>query len=187
MLTVLLVRHAEPVLPGTHGFDEFNRPLTEIGARDAFLLAKGFQNLEINAVYSSPMLRSIQTVQGFADARVLEVKPMHEFVEHMLSPEPISNWREVLEQTWQDFDFALPSAQTMRSTQARGFGALEKLAQSHSSGTIVIGGHGTIFSLILNKIEPNVDCAFHLSMPMPAVYTLEYQDGAWEIVSGPGL
>jgi 2,3-bisphosphoglycerate-dependent phosphoglycerate mutase len=187
MLTVLLVRHAEPMLPGTPGFDEFLRPLTESGARDASALVKAYGSLEIDAVYSSPMLRSMQTVQGFADARGLEVIPVHEFHEHLLSPEPIPNWREVLEQSWQDFDFALSGAETMRSTQARGFGALEKLAQTHSSGTIMIGGHGTIFSLMLNKIEPGVDCAFHLSMPMPAVYILEYQDGAWEIISGSGF
>jgi 2,3-bisphosphoglycerate-dependent phosphoglycerate mutase len=187
MLTVLLVRHAEPVLPGTHGFDEFNRPLTEIGARDAFLLAKGFQNLEINAVYSSPMLRSIQTVQGFADAYELEVKPMPEFQEHLLTPEPVPNWREVLEQSWSDFDFALPGAETMRETQDRSFYALRLLADHHSSGTIVIGGHGTSFSLILNKIEPGVDYAFHRAMPMPAVYTLEYENGFWEIISGAGF
>jgi 2,3-bisphosphoglycerate-dependent phosphoglycerate mutase len=187
MLTVLLVRHAEAMLPDTHGFDEFSRPLTESGARDAFLLTNGFQNLELDAVYSSPMRRAMQTVGGFAVARGLDVFPMHEFVEHLLSPEPISNWREVLEQSWIDFDFALPGAQTMRETQDRGFTALEQLAHRHSSGTIVIGGHGTIFSLMLNKIEAGVDCAFHLAMPMPAVYTLEYQNGFWEIVSGSGF
>jgi 2,3-bisphosphoglycerate-dependent phosphoglycerate mutase len=187
MLRVLLVRHAEPVMPGTPGFDEFSRPLTESGARDALLLANGFQNLELDAVYSSPMLRSMQTVESFAQARKLEVIPMHEFVEHMLSPEPIPNWREVLEQSWSDFDFALLGGKTMRSTQTRGFAALERLGQAHRRGTIVIGGHGTLFSLILNTIEPGIDCAFHLSMPMPAVYALEFDGEAWEIVSGPGL
>jgi 2,3-bisphosphoglycerate-dependent phosphoglycerate mutase len=187
MLTVFLVRHAEPVLPGTPGFDEFSRPLTEIGVRDANALGKAYGFLEIDTVYSSPMRRAMQTVEGFAVARGLEVIPVHDFHEHELSPKPIPNWREVLEQSWQDFDFALSGAETMRSTQARGFDALEKLAQTHSSGTIVIGGHGTIFSLMLNKIEPGVDCAFHLAMPMPAVYTLEYQDGAWEIISGAGF
>ncbi len=187
MLKILLVRHAEPVLPGAPGFDEFSRPLSESGARDASALASAYGALEFDAVYSSPMLRAMQTVQGFAEARGLEVVPVHDFYEHMLSPQPIPNWREVLEQAWTDFDFALPGTQTMRETQARGFTALEKLAQDHSSGTIVIGGHGTIFSLILNKIEPRVDCAFHLAMPMPAVYTLEYENGYWEIVSGAGF
>jgi 2,3-bisphosphoglycerate-dependent phosphoglycerate mutase len=187
MLRVLLVRHAEPVLPGTHGFDEFSRPLTEKGARDASALVKALNALKFDAVYSSPMLRAIQTVEGFAVARGLEVVSVHDFHEHKLSPEPMSNWREVLEQAWRDFDFVLPGGQTMRSTQNRGFAALERLAQIHSGGTIAIGGHGTIFSLMLNKIEPHVDCAFHLSMPMPAVYTLEYQDGAWEIISGAGF
>jgi 2,3-bisphosphoglycerate-dependent phosphoglycerate mutase len=187
MLTVLLVRHAEPVLPGTPGFDEFSRPLTESGARDALLLAKGFQRLELDAVYSSPMCRAMQTVEGFAVARGLEVIPVHDFHEHLLTPELVPNWRDLLEQSWQDFDLALPGAQTMRETQDRGFYALRLLAEHHSSGTIVVGGHGTIFSLILNKIEPRVDCAFHLSMPMPAVYTLEYENGYWEIISGAGF
>jgi 2,3-bisphosphoglycerate-dependent phosphoglycerate mutase len=187
MLTVLLVRHAEPVLPGTPGFDEFSRPLTESGARDASALAKAYGFLELDAVYSSPMLRAMQTVEGFADAYGLEVIPMHEFVEHMLSPEPIPNWFEALEQAWNDFDFALPGAETMRQTQDRGFYALSLLAQHHSSGTIVIGGHGTSFSLILNKIEPKVDYAFHRAMPMPAVYKLEYENGFWEIISGAGF
>ncbi len=187
MLTVLLVRHAEPVLPGTIGFDEFSRPLTEKGARDASALAKAYGFLELDAVYSSSMRRAVQTVEGFAEARGLEVVPMPEFQEHLLSPEPISNWREVLEQAWNDFDFALPGAETMRGTQARGFEALNLLAKQHSKGTIVIGGHGTIFSLILNKIEPRVDCAFHLSMPMPAVYTLKFDGWTWEIISGAGF
>ena len=133
------------------------------------------------------MLRAMQTVQGFAVSRGLEVMPMPEFVEHMLSPEPIPNWREILEQAWSDFDFALPGAQTMRETQDRGFYALRLLAQHHSSGTIIIGGHGTIFSLILNKIEPRVDCAFHLSMPMPALYTLVFENGYWKVISGAGF
>lgn len=187
MLKVLLVRHAEPVLPGTPGFDEFSRPLTESGARDASALARAYSALELDAVYSSPMRRAMQTVEGFVVSRGLEVFPVHDFYEHVLAPEPIPNWREVLEQSWTDFDFALPDAQTMRETQVRGFTALEKLAQHHSSGTIVIGGHGAIFSLILNKIEPQVDCVFHLSMPMPAVYTLEFENGYWEIISGAGF
>jgi 2,3-bisphosphoglycerate-dependent phosphoglycerate mutase len=187
MLTVLLVRHAEPVLPGTPGFDEFSRPLTASGARDASALAKAYGFLELDAVYSSPMLRAVQTVEGFAVARGLEVLQIPEFQEHLLTPELVPNWREVLEQSWTDFDFALPGAETMRETQDRGFYALRLLAEHQSSGTIIIGGHGTIFSLILNKIEPRIDCAFHLSMPMPAVYTLEYENGFWKIVSGPGF
>jgi 2,3-bisphosphoglycerate-dependent phosphoglycerate mutase len=187
MLTVLLVRHAEPVMPGTPGFDEFSRPLSDKGARDASELVRGFQYLEIDAVYSSPMLRAVQTVQGFAVARGLEVVQVRDFFEHELAPEPISNWREVLEQSWSDFDFALLGGKTMRSTQTRGFAALERLGQAHRRGTIVIGGHGTLFSLILNTIEPGIACAFHLSMPMPAVYALEFDGEAWEIVSGPGL
>jgi 2,3-bisphosphoglycerate-dependent phosphoglycerate mutase len=185
MLRVLLVRHATPVLPDVWS-DEYTRPLTETGLQQASSLEEECHHLELDAVYSSPYLRAIQTVQPLAAARGLTVRPVEDLREHRLSAEPIDHWREVLERAWSDLDFAPPSGETMRVTQTRAWNALEKLCADHASGTIAIGGHGTAFSLLLHKIDPRVNAVFHLAMPMPAVYTLEF-DGTWRIANGPGL
>jgi 2,3-bisphosphoglycerate-dependent phosphoglycerate mutase len=185
MLRVLLVRHATPVLPNAWS-DEYTRPLTETGLQQASRLEQEYHHLELDAVYSSPYLRALQTVHPLADARGLTVQAVEDFREHRLSAEPIDHWREVLERAWTDLDFALPGGETMRDTQTRAWNALEDVCANHSSGTIAIGGHGTAFSLLLHRIDPRVNCAFHLAMPMPTVYSLEY-DSAWRIADGPGL
>jgi 2,3-bisphosphoglycerate-dependent phosphoglycerate mutase len=186
MLKILLVRHATPVLPGSSGLDDHQRPLTPDGVRDAQSLADGLKEIQIHAVYSSPYARAIQTVQPLAQSRSLEVQTIPDFREHALAGELLPNWRESLEMAWKDFDHRFPGGETMRETQARGFNALERIRLEHPIGTVTIGGHGTIFSLILNAIEPRVDCDFHLAMPMPAVYSLNY-DQTWKIISGPGI
>lgn len=186
MLNVLLIRHADPIKPSPEHADEYTRALTPEGARDAENLAGGLRHTDIEAVYSSPYRRAIQTVHLLAQARGLEVDTIEDLREHVLAVHLIPNWQEVLERAWADFDFALPGAETMRATQRRGLHALETIRARHADGTVAIGGHGTIFSLMLHAFEPRVDCDFHLSMPMPAVYTLRW-NGAWQVVSGPGF
>lgn len=185
MLRVLLVRHAPPVFP-TIGSDEYTRPLTEAGLEQARSLAHELEDVPIDAVYSSPYLRAIQTVQPLAEARGLNVQAVEDLREHRLSPEPIDDWRTTLERAWLDFDFLLHGGEALRVTQARAWTALESIAARHPSGTIAIGGHGTAMSLLLHRLEPRVDAVFHLAMPMPAVYTVEF-DSAWRIISGLGL
>ena len=186
MLKVLLVRHATPVFPGSSGLDDHQRPLTPDGIRDAQALADGLEPLTIDAVYSSPYARAVQTVQPLAQARSLEVQFIDDFREHALAGKLRSNWRESLEVAWKDFDHRFPGGETMRETQARGWRALENLRLVHPGGTVAIGGHGTMFSLLLNKIQPRVDWEFHLAMPMPTIYTITH-DEHWELISGPGI
>ena len=186
MLKVLLVRHAIPVFPGSSGLDDHQRPLIPEGIRDALALAQGLEQTTISAVYSSPYARAIQTVQPLAQSRSLEVQTIDDFREHALARELLADWRESLELAWNNFDHRFPGGETMRETQARGFNALERLKLKHSNGTIAVGGHGTIFSLLLNAIESRIDCEFHLAMPMPAVYTITH-DERWQLISGPGI
>ncbi len=194
MLKVLLIRHADPVKPSALHANEYTRPLTSEGVQDALKLVEDLKNLEINAAYSSPYLRAIQTIEPLTQARDLKIQTIEDLREHALAPGLIDDWKNVLEGAWDDFDFALPGGETMRNTQARGLNVLEIIRTEHPHGTVIVGGHGTIFSLVLHALTPQlqhaltpqIDCAFHLSMPMPAVYTLEFQD-AWRVISGPGL
>ncbi len=41
-------------------------------------------------------------------------------------------------------------------------------------GRLVVGSHGNLISLVLQALEPNVDFAFHMAMPMPALYRLTH-------------
>ncbi len=84
-LTILLIRHAEPVAPGTPGFDEFTRPLTPKGLRDADRLSETHASTRIDAAYSSPYLRARQTIEPIARARGLAIDTIDDLRERTLS------------------------------------------------------------------------------------------------------
>jgi 2,3-bisphosphoglycerate-dependent phosphoglycerate mutase len=187
-LDVLLIRHAESVPPGTPGYDDDDRPLTEAGRAAAAELAYELEGYELTAMYSSPYARARETLEPLALLRSLEVHQLVDLRERRLALEPHDAWRETLEQAWADPDFALPGAESGREAQRRAIGALDLLRMRHpDGGRLVIGSHGNLISLLLQALEPGVDCAFHLAMPMPAVYRLTHDGLRWRVMGGHGF
>src|ERR1700722_10569910 len=146
-LTVLLVRHAEPVAPGTQGFDEFTRPLTAKGMRDAEQLREMRASTRIDAVYSSPYLRARQTIEPIAQARGLAIETVEDLRERLLSPVDLPNWRAHLKRSWNDFDYAPPGGETSREAQARVVRVLDMVAARHAGGTVILASHGNLIAL----------------------------------------
>jgi 2,3-bisphosphoglycerate-dependent phosphoglycerate mutase len=148
--------------------------------QDAHDLVKVLQSFEPAAIYSSPYLRAIQTVQPVADSIGKSVTAIEEFKEHRMAPHPISYWREVLGQQWADFDHAHEGGESMNSTGARAWDVLHGLQREHPDETVLLAGHGTIISIVLNKLEITVGFDFHLAMPNPAVYVLSFDETGWQ-------
>jgi 2,3-bisphosphoglycerate-dependent phosphoglycerate mutase len=179
-LTVLLVRHAEPIAPGTAGFDEFTRPLTEKGLRDALQLREQHATRRIDAAYSSPYLRARQTIEPLARARGIAIDTIDDLRERLLSAEELADWRAHLRRSWQDFDYAAPGGESGRIAQARVMRVLDTIAMRHASGTVIVASHGNLIALALHTIMPEVvDYAFWESIPTPAVFTLVRGDNRW--------
>ncbi len=74
---VLLIRHAQQRID-PHGIaaDWVDPPLTEHGRLQAKLLADSLSTLRIDAVFSSPLQRSIETARPLAEAHRLEIQVM---------------------------------------------------------------------------------------------------------------
>jgi 2,3-bisphosphoglycerate-dependent phosphoglycerate mutase len=179
-LTVLLVRHAEPLAPGTAGFDEFTRPLTEKGLRDALQLRERHASRQIDAAYSSPYLRARQTIEPIAHARGIAIDTIDDLRERMLSASELDDWRAHLRHSWQDFDYAPPGGESGRIAQARVMRVLDTIAMRHASGTVIVASHGNLIALALHAMMPEVvDYDFWESIPMPAMFTLVRDDDRW--------
>ena len=189
-LEVVLVRHAQSVWPGTPPWenDDDQRPLTEKGLRDADELAFELDPYHFDAVYSSPYPRSMQTVAPTAARRSLEVQPLDDLRERRLVTKPTDDWAELMVKAWADPNWAAPGAETGREAQRRGLRALDLLRARHAlGGRLLVGSHGNLISLILQSLEPGVDHAFHLAMPMPAVFHLEHDGIGWRVMGGHGF
>ena len=187
-LDLILVRHAEPIPVGSPEVADDDRPLTDAGRTAAIELAAELDDWEVTAVYSSPYARAIETVSILAKRRGLEVHVLDDFRERRLSLEPHEGWRDSLERSWTDADFALPGAESGRTAQRRAIGMLDLLRTRHpDGGRIVVGSHGNLISLILQALEPGVGFEFHMAMPMPAVYRLTHDGLRWRIMGGHGF
>jgi 2,3-bisphosphoglycerate-dependent phosphoglycerate mutase len=187
-LDVLLIRHAEPMPVGSEGIADDDRPLTEAGRAAAAELAAELEQYRVTAVYSSPYARSLETVAPIARGRNLEIQLLADLRERRLSPHPTDDWRTALEQAWTDADFALPGGESGRAAQRRAIGTLDLLRSRHpDGGRLVLGSHGNLIGLILQALEPEVDFAFHMAMPTPAVYRLTHDGLRWRVMGGHGF
>jgi len=189
-LELVLVRHAQAEPVGTPPWDvhDDERPLTEQGLRDADELALELDAYHFSAVYSSPYLRSVQTVTPTAARHLLEVQQLDGLRERRLAPVLRDDWRDILAHGWADPDWAAPDGESGRAAQLRGMSVLDLLRARHAfGGRLLAGSHGNLISLILQALEPAVNHAFHQAMPMPAVFHLEHDGIGWRVIGGHGF
>jgi 2,3-bisphosphoglycerate-dependent phosphoglycerate mutase len=189
-LDVLLVRHAVPVDVGSPGYEERDddRPLTEEGRQAAEQLADELEPYVITSVYCSPYQRAIETVTPTAQRRDLEVHILPDLRERRLTLAPTPDWPVHLQRAWADPDYALEGAESGRQAQRRAIALLDLLRTRHADGgRLLVGSHGNLISLILQSFEPGVDHAFHMAMPMPAIYHLEHDGIGWRVMGGHGF
>jgi 2,3-bisphosphoglycerate-dependent phosphoglycerate mutase len=183
-VTLLLVRHAEPVAPGIAGYEENERPLSEAGRTQSLRLAERLAGAGITAIYSSPYPRARQTVEPLAERLRLPVAIVPDLRERLLGTGPLPDWLGHVERSWADFSYALEGGESAAEAQARVWRVLEPLAERHRSQVAVVASHGNLIALALHRIvAAGVDVEFWRAMPMPAVYWAE-PDGR---VTGPGL
>jgi 2,3-bisphosphoglycerate-dependent phosphoglycerate mutase len=183
-LTVLLIRHAESVAPGISGFDEYTRPLTAKGIRDAAQLRDEYASMRMDAAYSSPYLRARLTIEPMARARGLGIETIEDLRERLLSASDLPDWHAHLRRSWNDFDYAAPGGESGHAAQARVVRVLETIASRHSAGTVIVASHGNLIALALHAFMPGVDYAFWESIPMPAVFRLIREGDRWQCENG---
>ena len=189
-LDVILVRHAEATAVGSPGWEDRDndRPLSEAGATAARELAEELDPWVFTGVYSSPYARARQTAEPLAERRGLPIVELDDLRERRLTGQSRPDWREVLQRSWADPDYALPDAESGRSAQLRGLRALDLLRMRHpDGGRLLVSSHGNLISLVLQALEPAVDFDFHMAMPMPAIYHLEHDGIGWRVMGGYGF
>jgi 2,3-bisphosphoglycerate-dependent phosphoglycerate mutase len=186
-LILFLVRHAAPVPPGTEGHEENERPLSEAGRAAALALADELAPQRPVALYSSPYPRARQTIEPLAERLGAKIETIDDLRERLLFPEPRKTWREELQRSWEDFDYRLDGGESSRDAQLRVLRVLNDIRARHESGVVVLASHGNLIALALNAMVPRVDFDFWESIPLPAVYRVEFVLGRWRVASGPNL
>jgi 2,3-bisphosphoglycerate-dependent phosphoglycerate mutase len=182
---IVLVRHAQSVIPHVSGPDEYQRPLTETGLAQAERLVEVLAKVKPSLIASSPYLRAVQTVEPVARAMGMSVQTKHQLREWDSGIGPTPDYVHHYAESWADPDFTRPGSESLRRLSARATAILTTLARQHS--TVVVGSHGTFIARALTGFGlTTVDWPFSRAMPMPAIYRLQFADDK-VTATGPGL
>ena len=150
MTTVYFVRHAQP---NYANHDDWARELTKKGVEDSKRVTRFLWDKGVDAVFSSPYKRAVDTVRDFAEKKGLEIRLETDFRERKIDSVWIEDYASFCESQWKDFDYKRADGETLREVQARNIAALERLLEEYRDKTIVVGSHGTALSTIINHYD----------------------------------
>ncbi|WP_210463587.1 histidine phosphatase family protein [Rufibacter roseolus] len=151
MTKILLIRHATTDSVGkrlsgrTPGVF-----LNEEGVAQAQQLAQRLANFPVDALYSSPLERTLQTADFVAQAQQLQTIPMEDFLEINFGEWTNCTFEELSgDQQFQRFNSfrsvtRIPGGELMLEAQARVIAGLQKLCAQHPHGTVAVVSHSDL-------------------------------------------
>jgi broad specificity phosphatase PhoE len=147
--TILLARHGETDWNAVGRWQgHTDRPLTERGRHQAAELAERLANAEIDAVYSSDLLRAVETAEPVAKRLGLPLQTLRE-----LREVDVGTWAgltrdEVVERfpdgfrRWSEWQTGWEDGETYDEMGERVVGAILRVAGEHDGGRILVVSHG---------------------------------------------
>lgn len=175
MTTVFYVRHAEP---NYQNHEDAARELTSKGLEDRKLVTQFLNGKEIGIVISSPFRRAVDTVREFADSAGLPIELNDAFRERKVGNGWIADFTAFSQEQWKDFSYKLPGGECLKDVQERNISALLDCIRKYKGKQIVIGGHGTALSTILNYYDRSFgyDDFEEIKEKMPWIVEFQYDD-----------
>ena len=151
MTQLYFVRHAEP---NYQNHDDVGRELSPRGQADCRLVTEFLMDKGVDAILSSPYRRAVDTLQPFAETVRLPIEHVPDFRERRIDDSWIEDFDGFCRRQWADFAFHLPGGESLLEVQARNIAAVERVLSAYDGRCVVIGGHGTAISTVLNHYDP---------------------------------
>jgi probable phosphoglycerate mutase len=176
-VTIYLVRHAESEAVAHHLLTGRlpSVPLTEKGVAQARLIGRVLSRLQPDAIYASPLERTMATAAPLARRLGLPVQPEPDLIEiefgewsgrsfDELAPDP--EWRVF---NTRPADARIPGGERIDDVAARATRALRRLADRHPNQRVAVFSHGDVIRLALAQL---------LGMPLNAFRSLIVEPAA---------
>lgn len=175
MTTVFFIRHARSDYSVQ---DNLIRPLSEKGYNDCALVTAFLHDKNIDAVFSSPYKRAVDTVSGFANSADLRIQIVDDFRERKIDSVWIDDFKAFSEKQWSDFSYKLSDGECLAEVQERNISALNEILANYKDKRIVIGTHGTALSTIINYYDRTYGFEDFMAMIdiMPWVVKMEFDE-----------
>ncbi len=154
-----MVRHGETEWNKLHRIQggASNIPLNETGRQQAEYLALRLRSESIQAIYSSPLSRSLDTAQAIAQYHQLEVLLEPDLLEFNLGEldgkrqnEVGKSFHEIVITSSQGEIFPrVPGGESLKEVQQRAWSTILRLVSCHPEGVLVVVSHLLTISTII--------------------------------------
>jgi len=180
--TILLIRHGETVGNREGLFrGQKDFPLNENGQAQARALAEELADWKLDAIYSSPLSRALETARPLAQLRGLPIIGESGFTNiHLGDWEGVAKkWVEEhqpeLWKIWVSEPEKLrrPEAETLDQVQQRAFSALERIAAGQAERTLAVVSHRAVLKPLIARC---------LGIPAPYFWKIHMDTAAYSIL-----
>jgi broad specificity phosphatase PhoE len=144
---IFLVRHGE-TKGNKEGIDvgPLDYPLTAKGEKDAAFIAEKLSKVKIDAVYSSPIFRAVETARILARPHDHKVRKIEELTEAKLKPELVG--KKPRHHILTEPDAYLETNEQLTERAMKGI----ELIKEKSEGNVIVVSHGDVITAILERV-----------------------------------
>ncbi|OFI47165.1 hypothetical protein BG262_00655 [Floricoccus penangensis] len=170
---IYFVRHS---IRDTSMQEDAGASLTEEGLDLAEKLKLYFIGKDIKEIYTSPYLRTVQTITPAANLLSIISVEDNQLREREIGAW-IDNFSEYASKQWADFSYKLDNGESLEEVQKRMYEAFKGI-NSKSEGNYILSGHGTSLEILFNQLT-NGEFGYDewKEMQQPHVFKLVYNVG----------
>lgn len=166
-------------------------PLSQLGRRQSEALAQALEGLPVEAIYSSPLKRAMETAESVSQVLGLEIctdprlKEINagRFQDKLRSdleqqyPEDLAKWLSG------DLDFVIPGGESRRQLRQRGCQAMKAIART-GHGHVVVVAHGRLLVVTLEGLVEIPEDKRPFALDNGSITRLSFNsDGHFQLVS----
>ena len=192
-MKLILARHGETQLNRDGRIQGINRmPLTAVGRGQAHATARALAADLPFPLYSSPVVRAMETAEIISETLDVPVKAMQGLVE-LDAGELDGLTGQEMRQRYPDFaaewdldagTAMMPGGESLAQVQRRAWAAVQDLAQRHPEDTVVAVTHNFAIQTIICKVfDIPLHNARRLRLNVGSMTRLEFSDGGPMLVS----
>ena len=159
--TVYLVRHGESAWNAQGRYQgRLDAPLSELGLRQADLLARRLASVRLDAVYSAPLQRARVTAERIAAPHNLPVtsEPRLTEIDHgewngMPRPEVKRRYPD-LARLWRESPerVSMPGGESLADVRQRAMAALDAIVLAHPNQAVLVVSHHAVLKVVLGAL-----------------------------------
>ena len=192
MTRIILVRHGETEYNAREVFrGTIDVPLNEVGRRQAELLGAHFADMPLDAIYSSPLKRALETADSVAKRHKIEIIRADGLTDlnygewEGLTRDEVQERYGPLHERWlkDPHLVEMPGGESLAAVNRRSVPVLEAATSEHE-GTVLLASHRVVHKvLIYHMLDLEVSSFWEVRLDLGGFTVFDYDSGSFALVS----